>query len=283
MLMSSLSRACLVASSATRLARPHRATTLSSFAAASAAGSEASLAMALPAAVLGAASRAMSRGALLPDTLVDALLAARLQLPDARRGWVLDGYPRTAAQAEALSSTVADAERRPDLAVLLHTSDAAAAARMLSRRVDARTGKVYNLLVERPRPNASASVVTRADDHPEAIAARLAHYRAVAPQVEEALRDGGVQIIKIDASARPHVVAQAISDVLSAMPLASRFLILGPPGSGKGTQAVHIAQRAAVPHISTGDLLRDACDAAAAAVVDDDDAHSTSSRHAIAA
>lgn len=288
MVLTSLTRGCTSAAAAV-VARPHHATRLSSLAAASRpAAAAVSLSAALPGALLAAASRAMSRGALLPDSLVYALLDARLDLDDARHGWVLDGYPRTPSQAVSLTSSPSspsssEATRRPDLAIVLETSDASAAARMLSRRVDARTGHIYNLLVERPRGTASTSVVPRADDNPTAIAARLQHYRSVAPSVEEALVQGGVRLARVDASARPDVVARAIADVLDATPDASRFLILGPPGSGKGTQAVHIAQSASVPHISTGDLLREACNASTTIAPTDIDTDEGNSYHAVSA
>lgn len=282
MVLSSLTRAFAVATAA-RVARPHHATTLSSLASASASisasalsSTSASASMGLPAALLAAASRAMSSGSLLPDGLVSAMLDARLEFDDTRYGWVLDGYPRNVSQAVSLC----ESSRRPEVAIVLETSDAAASARMLSRRVDPETGRTYNVLVDRPSTHhtTTSAVSMRADDHPDAVAARLLHYRQVAPDVEQALMSSGVELIRIDGSARPNVVAHSIATALDLTPRASRFLILGPPGSGKGTQAVHIARRAAVPHVSTGHLLRQACQPVSSNLPSSDGVRSTHAR-----
>jgi adenylate kinase len=105
----------------------------------------------------------MARGELLPDELVIALIRERLGRPDAADGFVLDGFPRTLAQAEALEPMLREIGKELDAVLVLEVDDAVATERM-SRR---------------------AELEGRADDTPEAIATRLAVYhRETAPLVE---------------------------------------------------------------------------------------------------
>ena len=105
----------------------------------------------------------MQRGDLLPDDLVIALIRERLGESDAGRGFVLDGFPRTLAQAEALDRMLREIGRELDAVLVLEVDDAVAAERMARR----------------------AELEGRADDTPEAIATRLETYhRETAPLVE---------------------------------------------------------------------------------------------------
>ncbi|NJR70747.1 MAG: adenylate kinase [Synechococcales cyanobacterium CRU_2_2] len=75
----------------------------------------------------------MSRGDLVPDELVLGLVKQRLQEADAQAGWILDGFPRNAAQAEALDSLLADIGQSPDHAINLDVPDEILVARLLDR------------------------------------------------------------------------------------------------------------------------------------------------------
>jgi adenylate kinase len=105
----------------------------------------------------------MERGDLVPDELMVALIRERLGEPDAAEGFVLDGFPRTLAQAEALDAMLREIGRELDAVLVLEASDAVVRERMLKR----------------------AELEGRADDTPEAIDRRLANYHAqTAPLVE---------------------------------------------------------------------------------------------------
>jgi adenylate kinase len=105
----------------------------------------------------------MERGELVTDDLMIALIRERLGAPDAAAGFVLDGFPRTLPQAEALEPMLREIGKELDAVLVLEVDDAVATARMLRR----------------------AELEGRPDDTPEAIATRLASYhRETAPLVE---------------------------------------------------------------------------------------------------
>jgi adenylate kinase len=103
----------------------------------------------------------MARGELVPDEVVVDLIAERIDQPEARRGFVLDGFPRTVAQAEALDRLLADRGLELDAVVELKVDEGMLVRRMESRLRD---------MTARGEP-------ARADDNPEAFRKRLAAYR----------------------------------------------------------------------------------------------------------
>jgi adenylate kinase len=118
----------------------------------------------------------MNSGELVPDTLVLELVDARLSEEDARKGFILDGFPRTVPQAEALSALL---ERRgvPLTAVLaLDVPRELLIERATLRRVDKHTGRIYHLKYSLPPPG--AELEHRADDHEETVTRRLDEYDA---------------------------------------------------------------------------------------------------------
>jgi adenylate kinase len=121
----------------------------------------------------------LASGALVPDDLTIALIRERLAQPDAKEGFILDGYPRTMPQAEALDELLADLGRPLSIVLELQVSDEVCNQRMLKR----------------------AQEEGRPDDTPEAIARRLEIYhRDTAPLVEHYLATGKVVGIHGDRS-----------------------------------------------------------------------------------
>jgi adenylate kinase len=104
----------------------------------------------------------MARGELVPDAVVIEIIADRLKAPDAARGFVLDGFPRTIAQAEALDRLLAGRGIALDAVIELKVD-----ATILLRRIETRVAQMR----ERGEP-------VRADDTPEVLLQRLAAYRA---------------------------------------------------------------------------------------------------------
>src|ERR1044072_6626280 len=102
----------------------------------------------------------MARGALVPDDVVVAIVAARIEQPDARRGFILDGFPRTVPQAEALDRMLAKRDMRLDAVVELKVDPD-----ILVRRIDNR--------VEHMKLRGE---LQRADDNPEVLKQRLTAY-----------------------------------------------------------------------------------------------------------
>ncbi len=116
----------------------------------------------------------LESGTLVPDELTIALVRDRLQQPDCRTGAVLDGFPRTPAQAAALDSMLADQGLRVNVAPYISLDDKAVIERLAGRRTDRRTGKTYHLKFD--PPPADAELEQRPDDNEETVQHRLGEY-----------------------------------------------------------------------------------------------------------
>jgi len=161
----------------------------------------------------------MDAGKLLPDDIMVGLVAERLGQPDAIRGWLLDGFPRTTGQAEALAEVTADAP--VDVAVNLDVPESVVVERISSRRVCSNCGAIYS--TSRPPTNpwvcdrCGGEVVQRADDTEEAVRTRLADYQAqTAPLIE--WFDARGLLVTVDGNADPDTVfGRIVSQVDEAM------------------------------------------------------------------
>lgn len=128
------------------------------------------------------AKATMDQGALVPDGVVIGIIRERLAAPDCARGYILDGFPRTAAQAEALGETL-QALGTPLTAVLSITVDPEELVRRLSgRRTCGNCGAAYHMETAPPRraglcDRCGGALLQREDDREETIRKRLAVYR----------------------------------------------------------------------------------------------------------
>ncbi|MFN9942306.1 MAG: nucleoside monophosphate kinase, partial [bacterium] len=117
----------------------------------------------------------MDLGALVPDDLIISIVKARLSRADCRtKGWLLDGFPRTRVQAEALKA----AGISPTHFVLLDVPDSILVERCVGRRSDPVTGKIYHLKYNPPPDDAEVRgrLVHRSDDTEEAMGKRIKMY-----------------------------------------------------------------------------------------------------------
>ena len=127
---------------------------------------------------LGQEARAyMDRGALVPDPVVIGLVRERIQAPDCARGFIMDGFPRTLPQAEALREAGIDL----NLVVELEVPDAEILRRMSGRRVHPPSGRSYHVDFNPPRIAGRDDVtgeplVQRSDDNEETVRKRIATY-----------------------------------------------------------------------------------------------------------
>lgn len=133
------------------------------------------------------AEKLMNQGELVSDDIVEEMVRERISSPDCRRGYLLDGFPRTVRQARGLErmdgkkkEIVIEIEIRPD----------ALAARLLGRRVCSRCGAIYNLDLNRLKQEGrcdlcGGSLVQRPDDHPDVIRERMRVYREQTEQVRD--------------------------------------------------------------------------------------------------
>lgn len=122
-------------------------------------------------------------GELVPDHVVIALLEERLTLPDAADGFLLDGFPRTVAQAERLARRLASRGEHLDGVVALEADEDVLVARLSGRFICPRCGRTYNRLLRPPRAEGvcdacGASLTQRPDDTVAAVRHRLREHRA---------------------------------------------------------------------------------------------------------
>jgi adenylate kinase len=124
-----------------------------------------------------AIQKQMDTGGLVPDEYVIGLIGARIDQPDAKPGFLLDGFPRTLEQAEALEGLLQKRGLKVDSVVQLDVARSLIEERLVHRRTDKRTGKIYHLLYNPPPPDTPAvELEHRADDQPDKVGTRLDAY-----------------------------------------------------------------------------------------------------------
>lgn len=123
----------------------------------------------------------MSAGKLVPDDVVIEVVKTRLSQPDTKNGFLLDGFPRTVPQAQALDRILADKQEKIDDVVSLSVNEDEIVKRLSSRRVCAGCGASYNTLTQPPKIEnvcdlCGGQVVQRADDTAATVRNRLHVY-----------------------------------------------------------------------------------------------------------
>lgn len=120
----------------------------------------------------------MTKGALVPDNLVIKMMVERIGQPDARSGFLLDGFPRTLTQSEALDKALLTTNVRIDYVLLIKVPDEEIIERNTGRRIDLKTGKIYHLKFDPPPAEIASRVIQRDDDLEETVKYRLEKYHA---------------------------------------------------------------------------------------------------------
>lgn len=117
----------------------------------------------------------MDSGALVPDGLIIEMMEARFSEPDCDKGFLLDGFPRTIPQAEALESLLGKMKKPLDGVILLDVSDEEVVRRLTSRRTCGKCGKIVSVLAHKGDacPSCSGGLAQRDDDREEVIRKRL--------------------------------------------------------------------------------------------------------------
>ena len=164
----------------------------------------------------------MESGALVPDDIIIRMLAARVSQPDARRGFILDGFPRTVPQAEALDRMLAGLGLALDAVIELEADDAALVERIAGRFACACCGASYH---ERFKPTREPGIcdvcgshdfIRRPDDRAETVRARLdAYHRQTAPILPYYAAQG--RLYRVDGMASIEEVARQIDAVLAGL------------------------------------------------------------------
>jgi adenylate kinase len=146
----------------------------------------------------------MERGELVPDDLVNDLVAERLKEPDAVNGFILDGYPRSTKQAEALEKILKLSGKQLDHVLHVDLEDDMIIDRLSKRRSCPRCGTIYHLENKPPKANeqcdnCATTLVQREDDKPDVIRRRLDVYREkTRPLLDFYEKKGEIKIIRGD-------------------------------------------------------------------------------------
>jgi len=139
----------------------------------------------------------IQRGALVPDELTIAMVQNRLNEEDCAQGYLLDGFPRTIPQAEALEVIPAVRHQQPDAVINLQVSDATILRRLSGRRHCSGCGRNYNVLSNPPIidgvcDHCGRPLAQRPDDHAETVIRRLQTYRQQTQPLIEYYRSKGL-------------------------------------------------------------------------------------------
>jgi adenylate kinase len=157
----------------------------------------------------------MDAGGLVPDEAMIELIDHRIDADDARQGFLLDGFPRTVPQAEALATLLARRSKALDAVVQLDVPRALLEERLIGRRTDKRTGQIYHLVYSPPPPG--ADLEHRADDRPEAVGKRLDAYEAMTAALLPYYEARGL-LRRIDGVGKPEEVTVRLLQALGRGP-----------------------------------------------------------------
>jgi len=238
------------------------------------------------------ARKYMRQGELVPDEVVDAMVESWVAAIDAQSGILFDGFPRTVYQARFLDELFSGLNRSLDAVIYLQVSPNTALRRLTGRLVCQRCHATYH---PEFHPSEKAGVCDRCgeklerrpDDNPEFAQLRLrAFQRASGPVLDYYHATNRLVVVEAESTAEvvfknicqaieplargaslaPSAVTTALMQLPKTAPTAPAprpvapgggLVLVGGPGSGKGTQAEQLCGQLHVPHIATGDLFRD--------------------------
>jgi adenylate kinase len=162
----------------------------------------------------------MDRGDLVPDDVIVGVIAERLGLPEAEDGFILDGFPRTSGQAEALDAEVSRLGRSLTATIFIDAPDEEVIRRLGGRRTCV-NGHIFHVDFDPPSKEGvcdvcGAELIVRDDDKPEVIRNRLERYHAQTEPLVAYYEGQGI-LHRIDGGAPPDDVAEGIRAVLATV------------------------------------------------------------------
>jgi adenylate kinase len=170
-----------------------------------------------------AAKDYMDRGDLVPDEVIVGMIGERIDSSEAADGFILDGFPRTAPQAEALAAKLDELGRGLTAVLLIDVSDEEVVRRLGGRRTCVENGHVFHVEFNPPQQDGVCDVdgselIVRDDDKPDVIRHRLEQYHEkTAPLIEH--YDSQSLLRQIEGAAAPDAVADEIQRTLATLRL----------------------------------------------------------------
>ena len=166
------------------------------------------------------AKQYMDQGALVPDELTCDLVMDRIQQDDCKNGFVLDGFPRTIPQAEALDAALGKINEKIDYAIDVDVPDENIVNRMSGRRACLNCGATYHLISIPPKvegicDRCGSEIVLREDDKPETVQKRLKVYHEQTQPLIDYYKNQGI-LKSVDGTQPMDEVFKAIVTILGA-------------------------------------------------------------------
>ncbi len=165
----------------------------------------------------------MDRGDLVPDEVIVGAIGERIDSSEAVEGFILDGFPRTVPQAEALGEKLSELDRELTTVLLIDASDDEVTRRLGGRRTCVENGHVFHVDFNPPQRDGICDVdgselIVRDDDKPEVIRNRLEQYHAKTEPLIGFYEQRGL-LRRIDGCATPDEVAAELRETLAALKL----------------------------------------------------------------
>lgn len=170
-----------------------------------------------------AAKEYMDRGDLVPDEVIVGVIAERIDSPEAADGFILDGFPRTEPQAEALAARLSELGRSLTAVLLIDVGDDEVVRRLGGRRTCEANGHVFHVEFNPPETEGVCDIdgsplAIRDDDKPEVIRHRLDQYHAKTEPLV-GYYDGQSLLRRIDGAATPDRVGDEVERTLATLKL----------------------------------------------------------------
>jgi adenylate kinase len=160
----------------------------------------------------------MDKGQLVPDEIILGMVKERLSQPDCQKGFILDGFPRTVAQAEALDKLLSEMGKKLDFALALIVPDDLLVERLTGRRTCKTCGMMYHIKYKPPKVEGKCDVCggelyQRPDDNEETVRNRLKVYHEQTAPLIEYYKNQGI-LREIDGSKSIEEITQQIISIL---------------------------------------------------------------------
>jgi adenylate kinase len=163
----------------------------------------------------------MDRGDLVPDEVIIGVIAERIESPEAADGFILDGFPRTTAQAEALDEAMDRLGRELTAAILIEVSHEEVVRRLSGRRTCVKGGHIFHVDFDPPRKEGVCDIcggqlVVRDDDKPDVVRHRLEQYHSKTEPLFSYYEEKGI-LRRVDGDHPPEEVSDRIRALLATL------------------------------------------------------------------